>query len=177
MVSDVDFLSNRFSLNITNLFGNTLISPINDNINFFFNAIESISGSINLISIRSRGKFSRPFDKVAEIEANAQMKWQQEEKILVQKVDEANKNISELMKQEDNKNKKAIANAAILAEVQKFREEKKESQKKLREVRKNLRQEKESLGTQLFLFNTFLIPFMILCFGLYCLINPRKTKV
>ena len=165
LVADVDCISNRFSLNVANFFGNLLISPINDNMNFFFNAVESLSGETNLISIRSRGKFSRPFSKVTEIEERAQAKWKNVETELVNKVDEANKKINSLMGGENEP--KALADNAILQEVKKFRDEKKKTQKKLRDVRKNLRQEKEALGTGCFLTNTFLVPIMILLYGIY----------
>jgi len=165
LVADVDCISNRFSLNVANFFGNLLISPINDNMNFLFNAIETLSGETNLISIRSRGKFSRPFSKVVEIEERAQAKWKDVETELVNKVDEANKKINNLMSENNEKN--AIADSRIVLEVKKFRDEKQKTQKKLRDVRKNLRQEKESLGTGCFLINTFLVPVMILLFGIY----------
>jgi ABC-type uncharacterized transport system involved in gliding motility auxiliary subunit len=165
LVADVDFISNRFSLNVANFMGNLLISPINDNLNFFFNALESLSGSVGLNSIRCRGKFSRPFLRVKEIEKRAEARWQEEEKSLNQKVEEINGRLQTLMKQQgDNK---GLANKAILDEMQKFRNEKADTQKKLRSVRKNLRQEKEDLGTQLFLINTFLMPILILLYGLY----------
>ena len=172
LMADVDFLSNRFSVNMQEFLGNVMVSPLNDNMNFFFNALESLSGSAHLANVRSRGKFSRPFKRVQQIEAKAQEKWMAEEKQLTQKVDSANQKLNDLLKQEQGA--KGL-NQAIVQEVEKFRAEKLETQKKLREVRKSLRQEKESLGTQLFLINTFLIPLLFLIYGIYRLLLGRRT--
>ncbi|MBN2144347.1 MAG: GldG family protein [Candidatus Aureabacteria bacterium] len=168
LVADVDFISNRFSLNVANFMGNVLINPINDNLNFFFNSLESLSGSASLNAIRSRGKFARPFTRVKEIEKHAESRWLEEEKSLNQRVEEINTRIQAIMQQQDAN--KALTDTAIVDELQKFRNEKAETQKKLRTVRKNLRQEKEELGTQLFLINTFLVPFLILLYGLRVMI-------
>lgn len=173
LVSDVDFLSNRFSVNVMNLFGNMIVTPINDNINFLYNSLESLSGSKSLTAIRSRGKFTRPFTRVAEIEARAQTRWLMEEKQLQAKVDEFSGTINSLMKQEEGK-QVLKANKEVMEQIRQIRTEKLITQKKLKEVQKNLRQDKESLGTQLFLFNTFLVPFMILLYGLYRLLMTKK---
>jgi len=174
LIADVDFLSNRFSVNLQDFFGNVMVSPLNDNINFFFNALESLSGSSHLGNVRSRGKFSRPFKKVLQIEAKAQEKWMQEETQLSQKVEEANQKLNELLKQEKGA---TGLNQMIAQEVEKFRAEKLETQKKLRGVRKNLRQEKESLGTQFFLINTFLIPILFLIYGIYRLLQQSRRRL
>jgi ABC-type uncharacterized transport system involved in gliding motility auxiliary subunit len=171
LIADVDFLSNRFSVNVQNFLGNVMISPLNDNMNFFFNALENLSGSSHLANVRSRGKFSRPFKKVLQIEAKAQEKWMQEETQLSQTVEEANRKLNELLQQEKST---SGLNQKIAEEVEKFRAEKLETQKKLRTVRKNLRQEKEILGTQLFLINTFLVPMLFLMYGIYRLLLGKK---
>jgi ABC-type uncharacterized transport system involved in gliding motility auxiliary subunit len=171
LIADVDFLSNRFSVNIQNFLGNVMMSPLNDNMNFFFNALETLSGSSHLANVRSRGKFSRPFKKVLQIEAQAQAKWMQEETQLSQKVEEANQKLNELLQQEKST---TGLNQKIAEEVEKFRAEKLETQKKLRGVRKSLRQEKEFLGTQLFLINTFLVPILFLIYGIYRLLLRKK---
>lgn len=173
LVSDVDFLSNRFSVNVMNLFGNTIVTPINDNINFLYNSLESLSGNKSLTAIRSRGKFTRPFTRVAEIEARAQARWLIEEKQLQARVDEFSNTINSLMKQEEGK-QVVKANKEVMEQIKQIRAEKLSTQKKLKEVQKNLRQDKERLGTQLFLFNTFLVPFMILLYGLYRLLMSKK---
>ena len=173
IVSDVDMLSDRFSVEVMNFFGQRLARPLNDNYNFIYNSLENLSGSNDLISIRSRGKFARPFTKVQEIERAAEERWKDEEKALNDKVEEINKRLTELQKPGKESNQQ-ILSKAIQDEINKYRDEKKNTQKKLREVRRKLRQDKEALGNRLFVMNTFLMPLLIVCFGIAMFFIKRK---
>ena len=61
VVADVDFLNNEFALKAFNFFGRTVVEPQNHNLAFLMNSLEFVSGRPELISVRSRGSFSRPF--------------------------------------------------------------------------------------------------------------------
>ncbi len=175
VVADVDMLSDRFSVRVQNLLGHKITFPLNDNLNFIYNAIENLSGSDDLISIRSRGKFTRPFTKVKDIERKAEERWKDEEKALQMKVNEMNSRINDLIKS-GKKQEKQMLSHAILDEINKYRIERKHAQKKLREVRRKLRQEKESLGNNLFVINTFLIPLFISISGIAIFIIKRRKQ-
>ena len=173
VVADVDLLADRFSVQVQNIFGQRLAIPFNDNLNFIANSVENLSGSNDLISIRSRGKFTRPFTKVQEIEKAAESKWKDEEKQLQEKVDEINRRLQEVQ-EPGKKTNRQIINRAIQDEINKYRIEKSNAQKKLREVRRNLRQDKEALGNWLFLINTFLIPLLICCVGIAVYFTKKR---
>jgi ABC-type uncharacterized transport system involved in gliding motility auxiliary subunit len=173
IVADVDMLTERFSVKVVKFFGQKLATPLNDNYNFIYNALENLSGSNDLISIRSRGKLSRPFTKVQEIERAAEEKWKDQEEALKNKVDEINKRLTDLQKPGKESNQMMLSKA-IQDEINKFRLEKQKKQKKLRQVRRNLRQDKEALGNKLFVINTFLMPLLISCFGIVVFIVKRK---
>jgi ABC-type uncharacterized transport system involved in gliding motility auxiliary subunit len=66
--ADVDFLSDMIAYR--NTFFGTLI--IGDNSALAMNAIDELCGSNELISIRSRGNFKRPFEVVDKIEEQAE---------------------------------------------------------------------------------------------------------
>ena len=66
--ADVDFLSDMLAYR--NTFVGTVV--VGDNSALMMNAIDDLGGSNELISIRSRGNFKRPFDKVDKIEADAE---------------------------------------------------------------------------------------------------------
>lgn len=173
IVADVDLLADRFSVQVQNIFGQRLAIPLNDNLNFIANSVENLSGSNDLISIRSRGKFIHPFTKVQEIEKAAEAKWKDEEKRLQDKVNEINKRLQEIQRPGKESNRQII-NQAIQDEITKYRIEKSNAQKKLREVRRNLRQDKEALGNWLFLINAFLIPLLICCVGIVVYISKKR---
>ncbi|NQT94398.1 MAG: GldG family protein, partial [Lentisphaerae bacterium] len=64
LVADTDLLVDRFCVQEVNFFGFTAHQPLNDNLVLLANAVEQVAGSSDLIGIRSRGTFNRPFDRV-----------------------------------------------------------------------------------------------------------------
>ncbi len=175
VVADVDMITDRFSVRTQDFLGQKIAFPLNDNINFLNNALENLGGSDDLISIRSRGRFTRPFLKVQEIERVAIERWKDEEMLLMQKVSEINNRLRELIRP-GKKQKEQVLSKAIQDEINKYRIERAITQKKLRDVRRKLRQDKEALGNNLFIINTFLIPFIICCYGVVMFISKRRGQ-
>lgn len=174
--SDVDFLADPYSAVSQNFFGTEIVSLLNDNLVLASNIAENLSGSNELIQLRSRGKFTRPFSKVQEIEAGAQERYQAEEASFQNAVNDANKRLSELQAGNISEGKKTVMDSALLKEIHKLREDKRTAQKRLRDVRRALREDKESLGTTLFLINTFLVPFLIIGFAVFRSTKAKKRK-
>jgi ABC-type uncharacterized transport system involved in gliding motility auxiliary subunit len=73
VVADTDLLNDRFWVRVQNFLGSRILIPSAANGSFVVNALESLTGSNDLISVRSRGRFSRPFTKVAEIQQQAEL--------------------------------------------------------------------------------------------------------
>ncbi|MBN1257809.1 MAG: Gldg family protein [Planctomycetes bacterium] len=67
VVADVEFLTDGQAF-AKDFFG---YSQANDNLSFVLNSLEFLAGSTDLVSIRSRGNYVRPFTRVEEIEAEA----------------------------------------------------------------------------------------------------------
>jgi len=160
VVADVDFIADPYSVVLQNSpFGGQVAIRINDNLPMFLNALENMSGSNELISIRSRGKVSRPFTLVQDIEKDAQLRWRQEEEVFQARLNEANLRLSQFEKEgADNQ----VFSTAVMTELENLRREKAEAQQSLRKVRRNLREDVEKLGSNLFLINTFLVPLIVL---------------
>ena len=165
LVADADLLANDYSARGINLFGRTLYQPFNDNLNFTLNLAEQLSGNPALIGLRGRGTFNYPFERVLAMEKAAQERWQEEEEKLQQKLAEAQRRLNELQsaKSEDQQ---LVLSPAQKAEVEKFRQERFETQRQLKEVRKNLRSSIENLGLALKVFNMAAIPLLVAAFGI-----------
>ncbi len=166
LVGDVDFINNSYSLRSLNFLGQNIIQPLNHNIAFLTNALEFLTGSTELISIRSRGSFQRPFARVADIEKQAQTKWHGVEQELTDKIQELQSSLNRLQSARSQDNQVALS-AAQQAEIDKFKMEQLEFKRKRREVRKNLRQDIERLGTVLAVLNITVVPSLVLLAGLY----------
>lgn len=173
VVADVDFLSNRYSVQVQRIFGTRIAQLLNDNLNFFQNATENLLGSDDLISIRSRGQFTRPFTVVERMEADAQQEWQLEEMKLQAELNNANQRLTELQSKVGGDSKQ-IVSKAVLEEIEQFKERRRDAQKRLRDVRRNLRQGIERLGQNLFLLNTFAVPTLLILVTLFLNFSRRK---
>ena len=92
-----------------------------------------------------------------------------EEVTLMARLNAANERLTELQsaanRSEDGKGEQVFTKA-LLDELKKFRDERAEAQERLREVRRNLRQDKERLGSSLFAINTFLVPLLLIVGGI-----------
>jgi ABC-type uncharacterized transport system involved in gliding motility auxiliary subunit len=165
LVADADLLANDYSARAINFFGRTLYQPFNDNLNFVLNLVEQLSGNPALIGLRGRGTFNRPFDRVLAMEKAAQERWQEEEDKLQQKLAEAQRRLNELQaaKSEDQQ---LVLSVEQKAELEKFRQERFETQRQLKEVRKNLRSSIENLGLALKVLNMAAVPLLVAAFGI-----------
>ena len=175
LVGDTDLIFDRYCVQEMNFFGVTAHQPLNDNLNFFANAIEQISGSSDLIGIRSRGKFSRPFTRVDELERDARNQWQAKEDELVKELQETQQQLNQ-MQSEKQGNQKYILSPKQKEAIAKFREQETDTKRQLKDVRKSLRREIERLGVRIKVINIAMMPLLIslvgICYGLY----RRKLK-
>jgi ABC-type uncharacterized transport system involved in gliding motility auxiliary subunit len=176
IVADADMLADRFYVRSSRLLGFNIANTFNDNLNFLSNASEILTGSDDLIGLRSRGKFERPFTAVIELERRAQERWLAKEKELVRQVESTNRKLRELQQQKDA-SQRLIISPEQEAEIAKFKEEKRRINRELKQVRKNLRADIETLGMTLKVINIFLMPFCVsiagIGFGLY---RQRRIK-
>ncbi len=174
IVADVDFMADAYSVVIQNSpFGGRVAAKLNDNLPFFLNAVENMSGSNELISIRSRGKVARPFTLVQKIEKEAQLRWKREEEVFLARLNDTNMRLSSFEKQGADEQ---VFSSALVQELENLRREKAEAQSNLRKVRRNLREDVETLGSNLFLINTFLVPVLLLIIYFGFMMISRTTE-
>lgn len=161
LVADVDLLGDRFWVDVRNFFGQRVAIPRANNGAFVVNALDHLSGSSDLIGLRSRGEFSRPFEKVKELQREAEQRFLDKEKELRAKLGETDRKIKELQTQ------KQAGNAVLLSgeqrqEMEKFQAEQVKIRKELRGVQHELRKNIESLGQQLKFINIGLVPVIVI---------------
>lgn len=159
VVADTDILNDSFWISKQNFFGVSIPQAIADNGNFVVNALENMSGSSDLISLRSRGEYSRPFKLVDEIRRNAEAEFRQQEQMLEAKLAETESKISEL--QQERSENDLLLSAEQSREIEKFRQEQLNTRKELRAVQHELQKNIERLGTLLKFVNIGLVPLLI----------------
>ena len=161
IVADTDLLTDRLWVQVQRFMGQQMVMPLANNSDFVINAVDYLGGSNDLISIRGRGKFNRPFTAVQELEKKAQERFAEEEKQLQLKLTEAEARLGELQQKRPDGAKATILTDAQRSEIEKFTKDKVETQKKLRRVQLELRRDVESLGMKLKFLNIGLIPILV----------------
>jgi ABC-type uncharacterized transport system involved in gliding motility auxiliary subunit len=163
VVADVDMLADRYSVRVQNFFGRQMASPLNDNLSFVSNVAENLSGSKDLIALRSRGRSQRPFTRVQTMLKKKEADAIAEENKYTQEINAAAQSLNELAA--------ATKDTRILdAELAKKQKQLKESQivarGKLRETKRSLREDVESMGRVLVFVNIALMPLLVIGVGL-----------
>jgi ABC-type uncharacterized transport system involved in gliding motility auxiliary subunit len=161
VVSDADALRDDFWTRTQNIFGQKIAIPIAGNADFTLNALDNLSGSNDLISLRSRGRFNRPFEKVLEIRKDAETSFHQKEKELEDKLADTERKINELQASKDNKSASILSPEQQKA-IEGFRDEKLKTRKELRKVKHEMQKDIESLGTKLKFANIGLMPLLVI---------------
>jgi ABC-type uncharacterized transport system involved in gliding motility auxiliary subunit len=163
IVADTDVLSDRLWVQVQNFFGQQIVSPWADNGSFLLNGLENLSGQAELISIRSQGRFSRPFERVDALRRDAEERLLAQQELLEEELNNTEETLIALESARDETDG-AMFTQEQEDELLKFQQQKLKIRKQLRDVQHQLDQDIEQLGTKLKLINILLIP------GLICLI-------
>lgn len=173
VVGDADMLSDQFTMQrLRSPFG-TLIQLLNGNLPFAQNAVEQMSGNQNLIAVRSRSTLSRPFLLVKQMEADAQERYRSRIKELEDSLAETERRLNELQRNKDE-GQRFILSPEQQAEIETFRKKQVEVNKQLKQERKNLRREIDSLEVRLKWINIAAVPFLVTLTGVGLAFWKRK---
>jgi len=176
LVADTDILSDLFWIRTQSMFGMDIPQPIADNGIFIINALENLSGSNDLINLRSRGKFTRPFERVEAIRRDAELKFREREKQLTAKLQQTEQKMMQLQ-QEQGGEGNLILTPEQSKEIEKFRQIQLDTRKELRAVQHELKKNIENLGTKLRIINIGLIPILIIFISLATGIYRINRKI
>jgi ABC-type uncharacterized transport system involved in gliding motility auxiliary subunit len=174
VVSDTDILADRFWVRFSDFAGMRIPDPFANNADFLVNAVDNLGGNDDLISLRSRGKYTRPFEVVQEIQREAEAQFRDRERALQQKLDDAERKLSELQGKESNGD--MLLTPEQKTEIDRFRQEQVKTRKELRAVQLDLRRNIERLGTVLTFINTALVPLLIIIIAIAASIMSNRAR-
>lgn len=161
VVADVDFLNDRFWVQPDQFFGTA--RKIADNGDFAVNLVDNLCGSADLLSVRARGEFARPFTRVDELQRLADDKFRAREQELQQQIQNTQTRISELQRQRpDAKEQSAmLLSDEQRQEIDKLQLQILDARKELRQVQLNLRADIDSLENRLKFINIGAMPVVV----------------
>ena len=161
VVSDADFLADGWWVSFQNMLGMRIPRTSASNGAFALNAIDSLGGSTDLVSVRSRGDFQRRFVVMDELRDEAEERFLETEQALNDELAATEARLNELQSQRAD-GSSAFLTAEQQAEVDDFLAKKVETRKKLRNVRYELGKDVEGLQGRLKFLNIFGVPLLVL---------------
>jgi ABC-type uncharacterized transport system involved in gliding motility auxiliary subunit len=155
--ADTDLLSDYLWVREQNFFGQRMTQAWASNGDLVQNALDNLAGSSDLISVRGRASFSRPFERVERLRRAADERFRAKEKELEQQLRDTEAKLTALQSKGNNASV-LILTPAQEQEIEHFRTEKLRIRKELRAVRAGLDAEIRGLGTTLKVLNIVVVP-------------------
>lgn len=165
IVSDVDFLADDFYVDQSG-------APAADNGAFALNAIDVLSGSDALVSLRSRAPSERRMELVEEMEREAQRRIERRQEELQTELAETEQRLADLQARGRGSGFFSGDLGAELTgeervEIENFREQVVRVRSELRSVSRDLRGDIDRLETLIVFINVWLAPILVAAAGLY----------
>ncbi|MFA6928746.1 MAG: Gldg family protein [Lentisphaeria bacterium] len=176
LVADADMLYDAFCVSATNLFGQKIVQPINDNLNFALNMVENLLGDNALFAIRSRATTSRPFTRVRDIQADAEKKFQDKIVRIETDLQKVQQDITDLQRKRQ-KGERELLSREQRELLKQFRKKEAEAKQELKAVRKQLRQDIDNLENHVMMVNIALMPVLVVIGGIVLAVIKRRRNV
>ncbi|MGB1557116.1 MAG: GldG family protein [Oceanococcaceae bacterium] len=160
VVADTDLLSDQFWVRVSNFLGQQIAQPFASNGDLLLNAVDNLLGSSDVISIKSRAGYNRPFTLVEQMKRDADRQFRAKEEELQQRLRETESNLNALQTQQQEGNVLTLSPEQE-AELEKFMQTKLAVRKELRAVRYNLNKDVEALEGWLKVLNIAGVPLLL----------------
>jgi ABC-type uncharacterized transport system involved in gliding motility auxiliary subunit len=173
VIADTDLLADFMWVQTRNFFGQTLLQPFANNGEFVWNAVDNLAGSADLISIRGRATYSRPFDRVDELRRKADSSLRAKEQEIEQQLQATEEKLSKLQTAQPASGE-AILSADQAREIERFQADAVRMRKEKRAVQAELGADIKSLGLWIKVINVIFVP--ALCAVLALLVSAWHRR-
>jgi ABC-type uncharacterized transport system involved in gliding motility auxiliary subunit len=179
LIGDSDFIQDQIAVQeAMNPFGGQrMVMPVNGNLAFAQGAIEQLAGDSNLIAVRSRASRERQFTVVKEMQAKAETAYQSKIKSLEASLAEAQNKLNELQRtKSDQGGQRFILSPEQQKEIANFRAKEREVKVQLKDERKKLRADIDSLENRIKWLNIALMPALVAGAGVGLAVLRHKRR-
>jgi ABC-type uncharacterized transport system involved in gliding motility auxiliary subunit len=178
LIADADFVNDGAAVEIQEVFGQRIVVPSNGNLALTQALIEQFAGDPNLITVRSRAVVLRPFTVIRAMEAEAQQAFTGKIKELETQLLQSSQKLQALQQQRTpGQQASTILTPEQQAEIDKFKAVSAQARRELKEVRKDLRADSESLMFWTKVINIGLVPLLIVLAGVFLALYRRRRVV
>jgi hypothetical protein len=165
LFGDVDMIEDQIAVTETgNAFGARLFVPNNGNLALAEGAVEQLGGDSNLIAMRSRANTVRPFTVIKEMQAKAETHYQSTIRQLESSLAETQRKLSELQQSKES-GQRFILSPEQQQEIMRFRKTEADLKSQLKNERKKLRADIDSLQNRLKWLNIAGMPVLVAVSG------------
>ena len=168
VIADTDLLADYLWVHQQEFFGQRLVQAWASNGDLVLNALDNLAGSDDLISVRGRATFTRPFERVEKLRRAADERFRDKEHELEQQLQATEQKLTAL----ESKGGGGAEGSLIVTpqeqeEIEHFGQEKIRIRKELRAVRAGLDADIRRLGTEIKIVDIIVIPaaFALLALG------------
>jgi ABC-type uncharacterized transport system involved in gliding motility auxiliary subunit len=155
--ADTDLLSDFMWGQQANFFGQAIFQPFANNGELVWNAIDNLAGSNDLISIRGRASYARPFTRVVALQTEAESRFRATEQQLEEQLNQTEERLSKLQTAQPGSGE-VILTTEQAREIERFQAEKLRIRKELRAVKSQLERDIKSLGMWTKVINVLGVP-------------------
>jgi ABC-type uncharacterized transport system involved in gliding motility auxiliary subunit len=171
VIADTDLLADYLWVHQQEFFGQRLMQAWASNGDLVLNALDNLAGGDDLISVRGRATFARPFERVDKLRRAADERFRDKEHELEQQLQATEQKLTAL---ESKSGAGGGAEGSLIVtpqeqqEIEHFGQEKIRIRKELRAVRAGLDADIRRLGTEIKIVDIIVIPaaFALLALGL-----------
>jgi len=175
LFADTDVLTDRLWVQVAQFMGQRIPQPYANNGDFVINALDNLSGGADLVSIRSRGRYSRPFERVVKLQREADDRLRTEEAALLERLAETEEQLAALNTDEGGQLLGQLT-PEIQTEIDRFNAELLDTRRSLRDVQFQLTADIEALGSNLKWFNTAAIPMLLTVIALFTSLTRARRR-
>ena len=174
IIADTDMLDDAFYIDPRSS------APRADNATLILNALDNLTGGVDLLNLRSRSEDLRPMTRVVDMRDAAQDEFFDEQARLEQRLSEAQHRLEELQSIGAtggffSGDIEADLTAEERAELAGLRQSVVETRARLRQIERDFRREIDQLEGRLKFINIWGGPLLVMLFGLFVWIRTRRT--
>jgi ABC-type uncharacterized transport system involved in gliding motility auxiliary subunit len=176
IVADTDMLMEYMWIQSREVFGQKVSQAFANNGDFVANALDNLSGSDALISIRGRATFSRPFERIEALKRQADDRLRAKELELQKELRQTESKLTEIQSKRNDKSSMMLTPEQEQA-LKGFTTEKARVRKELRETERGLDVDITRLDNWIKVLNIAVMPLAVAIAGMVILSMRRRRRL
>ncbi len=174
LVADSDLASDRMWVQVQSFFGQRLPNPFASNGDFIINALDYLGGSEELLGLRGRATFQRPFTRVEPLRREADARVSETLARLEQELRDTEQRLAALEAAREDAGT-LLLSPEQEAEIDRFSQRQVALRQELREVQRDREASIEALGRRLKIINIGLVPLLLTLAAIGGLVWRRRA--